>query len=258
MAADTDNFNSLGANTELNGRTTSGGAGTWSAVHATGAILGTAGGTAVRSGSSGGRRVYLDVFTLAGSTHYSQALMTVTSAAKVSLGLVVNCVNSSNTSLDNRYIAYWFGGGPGWVLGKRVGGTESFPAGSNNTLSPATATRTARLYTDGANAILTVDGTTVHTLALDAGITGSYVGILNNFADVDSQTLEDWDGGDYSAPASGQPTQRRFGVTEIGRESVSLRPVVGRAGESVLSLEAYYRERQCAHRDFLRKVQRAA
>lgn len=71
---------------------------------------------------------------------------------------------------------------------------------------------------------------------------------------------------EVAAEVAGQPTTRRFGLTEIGREGASFRPTeLGRAGgrimrqivPSVLSLDSYRRERAREHRAFMRKVRAA-
>ena len=184
-----DNFDSLTATTDLNGRTASGG-GTWTAT--AGAFVGATGGGKVTSNSVS--RAQATHSATPGTADYTvSADITVTSSGKTSLGVMARYQDASN-----HFWGIWLGGT--WAIYKRVGGTDTridadgaatpVPTSVVNIVLSVSGSHTGPIQLTLKSGATTLATATSSDAGLDAA--GS-AGIKDNFSDAaNSSTFDNW------------------------------------------------------------------
>lgn len=196
MSFGSDNFLTLLAGVELNGRTASGG-GSWSGT--TGVLSGTAvTGTSLTNTTNSGRGQQIYSTAPTGTDYSVQATMTQANNNRNSLGLVVRHTGAF------RIYAYYDAGGS-WRIVRRDdnNGDTRLDSNGSGTNPPGTGTRTVVLTVSGTSPSITLtltsDGTTVASATLNntsydaKGQAGIY------YINTDSSafcTLDDWQADD--------------------------------------------------------------
>lgn len=213
MGTVADDFDSIGADGELNGRSVSDGSGkVWSCSVLV--IKGGSGGTNITSNTTAGRGPATVDWTPAGTDYSVAGTIYASSTGKQPLFLMARLTGGN-------YVMAGWGGGGSWSILNRDGGGDHVLA-SGSTTNPPTTARACVLTISGVSPniaiTLTSDGTTVASVS---GVNNTAMdpkglaGVLNYFSDVGSGTeyIDNWSATDTAAGAAVIPliyTRRRF------------------------------------------------
>lgn len=216
----TDTFNE-GSDTALESHTSDSGS-SYNKLGATGATV--VGATDKVVGDSSGSSGSYTINTAPGAAdYYIELTGSQDATADFGVGIYLRYLDTNNFLR-----AFW--DGAQWSMTKTVTGSTT-GLGSSGTNPLQSATRLIRFDCAGSNLTLTVAGTAVISVS-DGALTLAGKGgfHLRSYNTIDGAT-----GVDTTAGAGGQPTMRRFGMTEIGRRGGSFRPTdIGRDGGAMM------------------------